>query len=1146
MIKNLFKKDIYRTIEGVIKADNLSEEAVFQEVDEYVITKEIHKELDKFFSEYSSTIGKPTQSIGCWISGHFGSGKSHLLKILSYILSSDEKYDKLIKELFITKIDEDDFELKNSIKKALNSHSETILFNIDQKAEIGSKNQEDAILSVFMKVFNEMRGYYPKFGYIAKFESDLDKRGRFDEFKQKFKEISGESWEVGRETILLEIDNAAKALAEVDNISFESAKDAINKYEENYSLSIEEFAKEVKEYIEKKPRDFRLIFCVDEIGQYIGDNTKLMLNLQTIVETLSTECQGQAWVIVTSQSAVSDLVNSDAKMENDFSKILGRFKIKLNLTSQNANEVIQKRLLEKTKEAKEDLIVHYQKVENSLKSILRFSEHTRGYKSYENSVDFAAWYPFIPYQLDLFQSSIKNLSNHSVFQGRHQSTGERSMLDVVQTIAKSIATESVGKLVTFDMFFDGISGIIRAEIQTEINKAENILDEFSLKVLKTLFMIKYVKEFEANLDNIATLLVDNTQVNFSKLKENVQNALNRLLSQTYIQKVGDVYEYLTDTEKDIENEINSIKIDDAKLIGELANWLYDDIIKLKKIRYKKNQQDYNFGKKIDSQIIKGKEEELNLNIITKDMSEDELIRKSMGSYDLIVYMPLSYEFEKELEKYVQTNTYLPQKHSSNLSLEERIILQSKAEDNKKRRDKLLNDLKIAFEDAYLYFNGKKLNIATKDIKNRLESGFEKVIESIYPYISLLEKIYTENDISLILSKSDDLYAGSLDVLPQAEKEVLNLIQRYKNENKILTLSNILEFFQKRPYGWYVNAVLSQIASLLARKLIDIRYNSTSINKEEAKKILLNTRTYQSLIILPKTTKKVPSVVLEIVQEMFPNVRSKNDANELYKEVKDEIDKTIYELQNYKNLNYPFNSDIDKALSLLKELNSLDIDSFFDELTRAEDDILDISEEIILPISEFFKGDRRKIYDDIKRFLKENRSNLRYLDIDIENFEKELQEKNIYKSSKLQNIYLEIEDIKKMIYPLIEDEKSKAKKRIDELILQIQKSKDFQKVTKSDRYKIIKPIEYIKNQIDNSFSIDTIRQLSSEESINRYLKDAYEKMAEFTKEEVKLEHFSSLIPKSKQILETQKDVEDFINSLKENLLNEIKNRKKIIL
>ena len=82
---------------------------------------------------------------------------------------------------------------------------------------------------------------------------------------------------------------------------------------------------------------------MDEVGQYIGDNTKLMLNLQTIVETLATVCNGQAWVIVTSQSAVDMLVNANSQMQNDFSKIMGRFKVKLNLTSQNANEVIQKR-----------------------------------------------------------------------------------------------------------------------------------------------------------------------------------------------------------------------------------------------------------------------------------------------------------------------------------------------------------------------------------------------------------------------------------------------------------------------------------------------------------------------------------------------------------------------------------------------------------------------------------------------------------------------------------------------------------------------------------------------------------------------------------------------------------------------------------
>jgi len=347
VIEKLFKKDIHRNIEGVIKADNLTDEAIFQEVDEYVITNDLNKKFDDFFAEYSSSIGKDTQNVGVWISGHFGSGKSHLLKILSYILTNERKHSDLIGELFVEKIDPDDFELKSNIEKALKAPSETILFNIDQKSDIGSKAQDDAILSVFMKVFNELRGYYPKFGYIAKFESDLDKRGKFEAFKSKFKELSGESWESGRETIFLESDNLAKAISSVDDISEVSASDLIDKYESNYTLSIEEFANDVKEYIRTKDKDFRLVFCVDEVGQYIGDNTKLMLNLQTIIETLATVCGGQAWVIVTSQATVGTLVNASSQMQNDFSKIMGRFKVKLNLTSENANEVIQKRLLEK-------------------------------------------------------------------------------------------------------------------------------------------------------------------------------------------------------------------------------------------------------------------------------------------------------------------------------------------------------------------------------------------------------------------------------------------------------------------------------------------------------------------------------------------------------------------------------------------------------------------------------------------------------------------------------------------------------------------------------------------------------------------------------------------------------------------------------
>lgn len=52
---------------------------------EYVITKELGKRFSIFFANYEKSIFTPTDKIGVWISGFFGSGKSHFLKILSYL-----------------------------------------------------------------------------------------------------------------------------------------------------------------------------------------------------------------------------------------------------------------------------------------------------------------------------------------------------------------------------------------------------------------------------------------------------------------------------------------------------------------------------------------------------------------------------------------------------------------------------------------------------------------------------------------------------------------------------------------------------------------------------------------------------------------------------------------------------------------------------------------------------------------------------------------------------------------------------------------------------------------------------------------------------------------------------------------------------
>ena len=82
-IKAMFKEDIDREINGVVKVDQDESEVLLQELKEYVITRELKKHFITFFNNYLESFDQPTADIGVWISGFFGSGKSHFLKILS-------------------------------------------------------------------------------------------------------------------------------------------------------------------------------------------------------------------------------------------------------------------------------------------------------------------------------------------------------------------------------------------------------------------------------------------------------------------------------------------------------------------------------------------------------------------------------------------------------------------------------------------------------------------------------------------------------------------------------------------------------------------------------------------------------------------------------------------------------------------------------------------------------------------------------------------------------------------------------------------------------------------------------------------------------------------------------------------------------
>ena len=268
ILKSIFEKPVDRHIEGVIKADD--EANLRLEVEEYVLTNEVAKRLENFLDAYRNYEG----ANGVWISGFFGSGKSHLLKILSFLLENRSIDGSPVLDLFLPKCKDNEI-LRGDLKRAVEIPSRSILFNIDQKADIISKTQVDALLSVFVKVFDEMCGYYGKQGHIAQFERDLDSRELYEPFKKAYQQIAGQDWSFGREQALLEARNIAEAYSQDTESDDNSAIGILDKYRSDYKLSIEDFAHRINDYVGKQGPDFRLNFFVDEVGQYVAYNLNL-------------------------------------------------------------------------------------------------------------------------------------------------------------------------------------------------------------------------------------------------------------------------------------------------------------------------------------------------------------------------------------------------------------------------------------------------------------------------------------------------------------------------------------------------------------------------------------------------------------------------------------------------------------------------------------------------------------------------------------------------------------------------------------------------------------------------------------------------------------------------------------------------------
>lgn len=1075
LLSDIFAKPVNRSIDGVIKADDKT--SLLIELDEYVITNEIGARLEQFLDAYNNY----EAANGVWISGFFGSGKSHLLKMLALLLENDTVEGEPAFSVFERKLAGNPM-LAGALRKAVAIPSKSVLFNIDQKADVISKTDVDALLAVFQKVFDELCGYYGKLPHIAQFERDLDSRGKLGDFKAAFERSAGKSWERGREQALMEGAHVAAAFAEVTG---DEVKDILGQYRKDTRISIEDFANMVKDWIDAQGPKFRLNFFVDEVGQYIADNVKLMTNLQTIAESLNTKCKGQAWIIVTAQQDMGSVIGDlTAQQENDFSKIQARFANRMPLNSQDVAEVIQKRLLAKTEAGQISLGNLYDAEENNLRTLFDFGDNSFKFKNFSGKDQFISSYPFPNYQYDLFQRAIMGLSQHNAFEGKHSSVGERSMLGVFQEVAKRLADTPVGGLATFDLMFEGIRTALKSSVQQSIQLAErNLGDEFAVRVLKSLFLVKYVKEFKPTARNISILLLSRFDVDQTDQRRRIEEALSLLERQTLIQRNGEAYEFLTNEEKDVEAEIKAIAVDPAEIERHLDELAFGSVLRHTKIRHGTTGSDYPFTRKLDGHAL-NKEHELSINIISPfsdDADAPEVVRmNSMVRDELAVVLSRDIRFTRDLILWIQTSKFGRQASAGQEQPGRDRIIAEKRDQNSRREKDLLTRLRSLMSEARMFVRGTELEVGGEDPQDRLMKGFQTLIDKVYTNLPMLRNaIFTEADLGKAGRIDGGLFGNEGSGLTEAEQELLNHAQSQMKLGVKVSAKTLVEKFGGKPYGWPAVAVLCLIASLVARGKLEARADSALLEGDALVQGLRNSHALGNILLSPQIEFTAAQIrkSREVFQALFDLPASGTDARALGAEWQAQARKLSTELEalGRQAASYPFVVALDPLRKQVDAMRDQAANWFITGPVEQEDALLDAKEESLDKIRSFMTGPQKAIYDDVRSFLAAQDSNVTYVDpTAADTLRKTLADPQCFKGTVIQELKSEFYALKERIEQTVLTERNNVIAAIDEVVEKVVQTSEFRALDTDQQARIRDGLAAHKDRLGTQTHIAVLR------------------------------------------------------------------------
>lgn len=997
----IFSRDIDRAINPAVVVSNQKQETIDAEIREYVFTDEL---IEKLYHILNVILNIRVGKTGIWINGYYGSGKSHFIKYVHYCLqpeTTDSAFEGFIEAArhYNTSRPGSNMDITPSnialLKKKIQSSGvENILFNVEDETDDGSGER---LTRIFLNMFNKFRGYNSNDIALALLlEKYLDEKGQFEAFKEQAQSQLGYDWQQdAADVAAYELDNVlriAKSLVpELDTVSLHSKLSTPDAYKVSINGTL---IPELNKYLATKDPNYRLVFLVDEVSQYIGANKEILLNFQNIIERVSEDCNNQVWIACTAQQTLDEVslgANGANRIEDEFGKILGRFDTRISLQSNDAAFITQKRVLDKNSTGlellgklyreKKDYILHQFKISHEL------------YKGFHGEDDFCLAYPFVPYQFKLI-AHVFEAFQQLQYVIKEVKDNERSVLGITHFTIKEHAQEEVGGFIPFDAFYNAM---FQSNLTHRGAKAiENALelefvkkDPFAQRVVKALFMVSNLLEsqrmtFPSNIDNLTVLLMRELDQNRMQLQKQIREVLDKLREESIIREENGSYFFFNEDEIDVQNLIKSQTIGFDDRLEQFDEFFFRKMTNIRN-KFSFGQNDFRVGYAIDGkEFFRNGDFDVLVMLTERTPAEQKALELKKNDLGICVHEWFMQDdsLRRDLEWYCKTLKFFSNHGDAATGVRAKTIENFRVRNNDLEKN-LLQRFKQAYAETRFISLQRVIEsdqVNGADPEDRTKNILTKHLAGIY-HKHELAAAYAQNqkDLKASAASNQVLMPG----LTPAEELVNNMITNYNNQ---VTVHDLLNELEKPPFGWRNEAALDVLVRLVKKKKRVFRYRNQPrfpivefINKAVTAPERMVCEVVSGQEIDQATLDETAFAFRDIFNR---DLRSATDGNELYQSLCDELQMELHVYQPLEDEYhaYPFGACFHEANKLLRRWrDTRDPKTLFD-LVRNEKDtaknLLDQAKGL-----RDFAVQFRKEYDAIQKFYRDNRENIRELGID---------------------------------------------------------------------------------------------------------------------------------------------------------------------